>query len=254
MDKVQMKIVTFNLLCDNEEGFAPRLAIAKRRFDAEKPDIIGFQEARPIQQRMLTEALPEYQIIGFGREKDFGGESNCVAVRKDTFTLFGFHQCWLSPTPFVPGTRFEEQSTCPRVVVTTLLKHKDRELPFRFYNTHLDHIGEQARVLGMGQIIARMKADNADWELPMLLTGDMNDTPASPAIRCALEADPYPLEDLSAAADYTFHGNGTVKAPYKIDYIFGSAGTEHSPAYIWDDCVDGKTISDHYPVACDVIL
>lgn len=254
MDKVKIKVVTYNLLCDSAEGFAPRLALAKKRIDAERPDIIGFQEARPAMQKMLEYVLTDYQIVGFGREKDFGGESNCIAFRRDTFTLYGLHQCWLSPTPFVPGTRFEEQSSCPRVCVTTMLKHKDRDLPFRFYNTHLDHIGEHARVLGMSQILARIKADNDDWTLPFVLTGDMNAEPDSQAISDALAFKPYPIIDTTAVLTHSFHNHGKIADGCKIDYIFTSAGIEHCQPYIWDDCENGKFISDHYPVVCDLTI
>ena len=254
MEKVKLKIVTFNVSCDTNERFAPRLELAKRHFAEEKPDIIGFQEPRPGQQQMIAEALPDYTVIGYGREKHFDGESNCVAFKTADFTLLGFHQCWLSPTPFVPGTRFEEQSSCPRVVVTLMLKHKDRDMPFRFYNTHLDHVSDLARVLGMGQILKRMEADNADWELPMILTGDMNAEPYSEAIRAAKNAPKYPLEDMTAELERTFHNYGTDKGNTKIDYIFANKGTEHGIPYCWNDTENGLYISDHYPVACDVII
>lgn len=255
-EQIKIKVVTYNLQCDSPEGFAPRLEIAMKRFHEEKPDIIGFQEARPGQQKMLVDALPEYQIVGFGRDRNFGGESNCVAFRRDTFTLFGFHQCWLSPTPFVPGTRFPHQSDCPRIVCTVMLKHKYLDLPFRYYNTHLDHIDNEARVLGMNQVLDRIKADNADWNLPFILTGDMNAQPEEEPIKNALAFADYPMVDATAALDDigTFHGYFRLKKNIKIDYIFASEAFTGGQPYLWDDCVNGQSISDHYPVACDLTI
>lgn len=253
-NKVKIKVVTYNLKCDTEEGFARRLLLALKRIGDEKPDIIGFQEARPHMQRMLEEALlDEYRVVGFGREADFGGESNCVAFRRDTYRLFGLNQFWLSPTPFIPATRYEEQSSCPRICTTVMLKHRNHTLPFRFYNTHLDHVGEKARVLGMSQILERVKYDNDMWHLGIILTGDMNAEPSSQAIQNALAFDAYPLEDTTVSLKKTFHDFGKLTRDCKIDYIFTDRGTEHSEPYIWDDFTDGLYISDHYPVAVDII-
>ena len=253
MEKVKIKVVTYNLQTGAaNERFLRRFSLSMHRFIDEKPDIIGFQEVMPDQQELLIKWLPDYEIIGFGRDKNFGGESNCVAFRKDTFTLYGFHQCWLSPTPYVPGTRFEEQSSCPRVVVDLLLKHKDRDLPFRYLNTHLDHVGEGARVLGMGQILDRINKDNDEWNLPTILTGDMNAKPTAPAIINAINNEKYPLNDTTANLDYTYNFRNV---KMKIDYIFATKDIEYGESYKWDDRIgDDMMPTDHYPVACDLIV
>lgn len=253
MEKVKIKVCTYNLQVGLAEGFKKRFALSLHRFYDDAPDIIGFQEALKEQQDIIEKWLPEYQVVGFGRGAKFDSESNCVAFRRDKFELYGFHQCWLSPTPYIPGTRFEEQSSCPRVVVDLLLKHKDRDLPFRYFNTHLDHIGEQARVLGMGQILKRIKFDNDLWNLPVILTGDMNALPDSEAIKSAVNFADYPLEDAAAALPYTFRREENGGQP-KIDYIFVSKGTEHSEPYLWEDLKEGVEPSDHYPVVCDIVI
>lgn len=253
-DKIKIKVVMYNLKCDNEEGFARRFALAQTRIKKEKPDIIGFQEALPHMQRMIEKTLDDYTVVGYGRDADFGGESNCVAFRSDTYRLFGLNQCWLSPTPFIPATRFEGQSSCPRILTTVMLKHCDRVFPFRFYNTHLDHVGENARVAGMSQILNIIKSDNDNWRLGIILTGDMNAEPASQTIKNALSFDSYPLTDTTAALKTTFHNFGKLNRSCKIDYIFTDRGTEHYEPYIWDDYSDGIYISDHFPVAVDILI
>lgn len=253
MESVKLKVVTYNVLCSTDEAFSPRWELGRRRILAEQPDVIGFQETRPNQQKMIADSLPDYAVLGFGRDPDFGGESNCIAFRKEVFTLFGFHQCWLSPTPFVPGTRFPEQSPCPRVCVTVMLKHRALPLPIRFYNTHLDHVSEQARVLGMSQVLRRIQADNDDWALPYVLTGDMNARPDSQPIRDALAFSAYPMKDVSANLTDSFHSFGRVTGE-KIDYIFTNTATDASPAVLWDDCENGVYISDHYPVAAELFF
>lgn len=253
-DKINIKTVTYNLKCDSAEGFSKRFAIAEERIKNEKPDIIGFQEALPHMQKIITEKLCGYTVIGYGRDSDFGGESNCVAFRSDLYTLFGFHQFWLSPTPYIPATRFEDQSSCPRVCVSLMLKHQKKADPFRFYNTHLDHVGENARVLGMNQVLKKINSDNNDWKLDFILTGDMNALPDSEAIKNALSNKEFKLHDVTSSLSHTFHNFGKIKNGCKIDYIFVSEGIEHAEPYLWDDCINSMTISDHYPVAADLIL
>ena len=254
-DKIKIKVVTYNLKCDSREGFALRLPIAMTRINTEKPDIIGFQEALPVMYSMLKEALSDnYCFVGFGRDADFGGESNCIAFKRGIFELFGFHQFWLSPTPYIPGSRYEEQSGCPRICVMAMLRHRDRIAPFRFYNTHLDHVGEGARVLGMSQVLRGIKADNDEWRQSIILTGDMNAAPDSRAISDALAFGDYPLTDTTASLTHTFHDFGKLSGGCKIDYIFTDKGNTHSAPYIWDDRADGRFISDHYPVAVDIVL
>jgi endonuclease/exonuclease/phosphatase family metal-dependent hydrolase len=251
---VNIKVVTYNLKCDSETGFKRRLSLAVNRFEHEKPDIIGFQEALPHMQRMLEDTLNEYSFIGFGRDFDFGGESNCVAYRRDTYRLFGYNQFWLSPTPYIPGTRYEGQSSCPRICTSLILKHKNRISPFRVYNTHLDHVSDNARILGMSQILRQIKNDNDNWHLNIILTGDMNAGPSSQPITDVLDFSAYPLKDVTETVKNTFHDFGKLSHDCKIDYIFTDSFTEHSSANIWDDYTDGIYISDHYPVSVDLKL
>lgn len=252
--KLKIKTVTFNLKCDSESGFNRRFASALKRIGTEHPDIIGFQEALPHMQKRIEEQLKEYCVVGFGRESDFGGESNCVAYLKDRYRLFGLDQFWLSPTPYMPGTRFAEQSSCPRICISVILKHCDRFLPFRVYNTHLDHISENARMQGISQILERIKTDNEKWPLNTILTGDMNAEPDTQVISQILSFSAFPLKDTTAAIKNTFHDFGKLTRDCKIDYIFTDECSENSSPYIWDDYTDGLFLSDHYPVAVDIYL
>ena len=102
----------------------------------------------------LRTSLPGYTVLGCGRGKDYRGESMALAYRTDDFELIGLEQFWLSPTPNQPGTRFSgDQSGCPRMVAALTLKHHDAGELLRFYNTHLDHQGPVARLLGATQLM-----------------------------------------------------------------------------------------------------
>lgn len=249
---VTIKVVTFNLRCNTKHDefnmFDNRKGLVLAKIDAEKPDIIGFQEMKPDMRKFLAAHLPEYHIVGRSRSDDYTGEHVDIAYRKDTLEVFGLDFFWLSPTPYVPGSRYEDQSTCPRITTSGIFKHKDLKTPFRMINTHLDHIGESARVLGMTQILNKLTEENAKFRLPTFITGDMNATPDSETIKLTRDYTDMPLVDLTADIPVTFHGFGRTET--KIDYIITDAETAkgHISTKVWDDCNYGLYLSDHHAV------
>ena len=184
---MKIKVVTFNLRMNTHRDginyFFNRAPLILARIREEKPDVIGFQEATQPILEWLKATLTEYTLVGIGRSKDFKSEANPIAFRKDRFELFSFNQFWLSPTPEVPGTRYEEQSDCPRVCCAAKLREIGTTEVIRFYNTHLDHIGEKARLYGMNQIVAYMEEEKAKSAHPVILTGDMNAEPYELSIK-----------------------------------------------------------------------
>ncbi len=250
--KVQLKVVTFNLRCnvtvDEFNMFDNRKGLILSKIDAEKPDIIGFQEMTPGMRKFLVAHLPDYHIVGRSRSADYTGEHVDIAYRRDTLEVQGLDFFWLSPTPYVPGSRYAEQSGCPRITTSGIFKHKDLRTPFRFINTHLDHIGEQARVLGMGQILNKLTEENAKFRLPVFITGDFNATPDSETIGLVNSYADTKLIDMTDKFETTFHAYGTTST--KIDYIFTDEATakSHVDTVLWEDCNFGLYLSDHYPV------
>jgi endonuclease/exonuclease/phosphatase family metal-dependent hydrolase len=227
------------------------------RINAEKPDIIGFQEMTPYIKNFMTRHLTDYHIIGRSRGADFKDEHVDIAYKKETLELQSLDYFWLSPTPYVPASRFEVQSSCPRIVTSAIFKHNDKKTPFRVYNTHLDHVGEPARKLGMDLIIKKIEHDRGRYDLPFFVTGDMNCLPDSPAITALKNYAPdgHNVADLTAAIDGSYHGWGKEKGN-KIDYVFadGITGGNKYSAYLWDDFKFDMYLSDHYPVAVDIEL
>ncbi|MBQ4580295.1 MAG: endonuclease/exonuclease/phosphatase family protein, partial [Clostridia bacterium] len=119
-----MKVVTFNIRgdfgVDGANDFCHRKPLILKKLAEEQPDIIGFQEVLPHVAAWMREALPAYDIVGCGREAALTGEQMTVAFRRDRFRLIEIKTFWLSPTPYVPGSRFQEQSWCPRTATELL--------------------------------------------------------------------------------------------------------------------------------------
>lgn len=241
-----MKIVTFNLRMENPAD-GPHCFTARRetivgRIRAEKPDILGFQEALPAMYDYLREKLPQYTFVGHGRDESYLDEANPIAFRSDRFALKSYATRWLSPTPEVPGSRFpEDQSICPRVFVTAELYDRQTGRVLRIVNTHLDHEGPIARKRGLELIVRETPTD-----LPTLLMGDFNCPSTDPALLPLRDR----FRDMSDGIDLTFHafqGYYNWKTD-KIDYIFATDHFRRESCAIWENGPDGVCLSDHYPV------
>ena len=66
--------MTFNIrydtLDDGANCFEGRKAFIKKFLDREKPDVIGFQEVLPHVRAWLCDNLPDYTVLGMGRNND----------------------------------------------------------------------------------------------------------------------------------------------------------------------------------------
>ena len=254
-----LKIVSFNLRCvwngDGVNCFPNRAAGILLKIWAEKPDVIGFQEGTEENMAFLRENLKGYDIIYNQRNADFGGEGLAVAVRTETVTLLGVDFFWLSETPDVPGSRYAIQSDCPRICQCLLLKKNDTKQLFRVYNNHLDHISDSARILGIKQVMERVAQDSTKFgTVPGFILGDFNAEPGSETIEYCDNYKPYPIKDLTAGMEGTFHDFGRLEQPVKIDFIYTDVKTAEKPYTVtrWTDERCGVYLSDHYPVCLEI--
>ena len=83
-----MKIVTFNIRCpwkdrDGINDFIHRAGLIYDKVEAEKPEVIAFQEIRKPTLELLQKMFPDYSFFGTLREKDYTGEGVYTAIRKD---------------------------------------------------------------------------------------------------------------------------------------------------------------------------
>ena len=246
-----LKLVTFNLRLDTEndgaQAFGYRKSYVLARLREEAPDLVGFQEVLPHMLDWLRGSLDGYTVLGYGRGTDWGDESCPIAFRSDRFELQYFDQQWLSDRPFVPGSRFADQSGCPRVFAVCALRDRAKGGAgrFRFVNTHLDHEREYARAEGTRHIIAELARLGAQTALPYVITGDFNAEPGSEPLTIMAASG---LRDLSAESGVTFHGYGRAKNRSKIDYIMAPAPVESRGTRVWSETRGGLFLSDHYPV------
>ena len=176
-----IKLVTFNIRCDYDQdganSFRFRKPVILKKLAEEKPDVICFQEVLPHVAAWLKENLTEYTVVGCGRSETLEDEQMTVAFRTDRLNLINMETFWLSPTPYVPASRYEEQSICPRVCTEVVLEDLQEKKVFRLCDIHLDHLGVQARTLGLSQILKKMDDAVLFAGAPVILAGDFNAEP-----------------------------------------------------------------------------
>lgn len=251
-----MKIVTYNIRCvykqmDGINSFIHRIGPMFEKINEEKPDVIGFQEVLSSHLTVLEKLLgDEYQIVGQFRNADYSGEGVYTAIKKETCQLLGFETIWLSPTPYVAGSRFDNQSSCPRICLQTLVREKETGRRIRVYNLHLDHISEAAKVEGITAALSFMDDYSKRDGFPAIILGDFNATPDSKTVKICKEKGG--LIDATENVKVSFHHFGTEEL--KIDYIFLSSELNKTakPAKAWDETFNTIFLSDHYPVEVEL--
>ena len=249
-----MRFVTFNLRYDNqwdgENRFCFRQPLILRVIEAEKPDVICFQEVLPHMAAWLKKNLKDYYIIGCPRGERLDGEQVSVAFRKEGYQLLEMSSFWLSETPAVPGSRYPDQSDCPRTCTDAVLLEEAGGQVFRVMNTHLDHVGKEARERGLRQILRRAETEAFFRHAPVILAGDFNAEPDSEEM--ALLTESHDLVQITREIGGTWHNFGREERPKQIDYIVLRGHVICDGIRKWTQQENGVWLSDHYPVCADL--
>lgn len=252
----RLKVVTFNIRgdfgVDGENNFYRRKPMILEKIACEQPDIVGFQEVMPLVADWLRENMKDYYVVGCGRGANLDDEQATIAFKKDRFNLIEMRTFWLSETPYVPASRYQEQSDCPRVSTEVVLMEKRTGKVLRVLNTHLDHIGVGARQLGLRQILNHLKNAQLFPDAPAILMGDFNAWPDGEEMKVFDEFPGY--TNTVEGIGITYHGYKKAKYPECIDYIYICGAIESCGAEKWIDEKDGVFLSDHYPVCAELVL
>ena len=183
-----ISVVTFNIRCvwkngDGKNSFVHRAGMVYDKIINELPDVILFQEVQEEHLKLLERMLPEYMFISHFRDEEYAGEGLYSAILKEKIQLVGFESYWLSPTPYVAGSRFKKQSEIPRICITLKLRDRLTNNLFRTVNVHLDHISDEARIEGIQLVLETVYDRNLTDDIPTLIAGDFNAEPESETIK-----------------------------------------------------------------------
>lgn len=185
-------------------------------------DIFGTQEGFKSQLEDLRKELPGYEYIGVGRDDGKeAGEHSAIFYRTDLFDLLDHGDFWLSETPDKPGLGWD--AACVRICTWGKFLHKPSGKEFMFFNLHMDHVGEVARVESAKLVKQRIKEIGGG--IPAFVTGDFNVDQTTP-VYSTFVGDGS-LKDSYEATDFRYALNGTFNnyssddfTESRIDHIF----------------------------------
>lgn len=219
------------------------------------PDVIGTQEVfTPFQDVYLEENLPEYANVGIARngEGALFSEKNLILYKKDKFTLLDSGTFWLSDTPDTVSKGWD--GDCYRICTYALLKDNKTEKVFKFFNTHFDHKGLEARQKGAALVLDTV----VNCGYPAILTGDFNFHETDPNY----ESMTLELEDTKYVADSTmsygtYHGYSEADLSAKTPIDFCLITPDHFSVESYEVLYGkhfGVFTSDHFAVKVEMSL
>ncbi|MEM7381787.1 MAG: endonuclease/exonuclease/phosphatase family protein, partial [Bacteroidota bacterium] len=177
--------MTYNIRYDNpKDGLSSwdnRKAMLISQLNFYTPDVFGTQEAMAHQLADIKSGLKGYEFTGKGRDDGKeAGEFSAIFYNSKSLELLKGETFWLSETPDKPSKGWD--AALNRVCTYGLFRTKKDQKEFYVFNTHFDHIGEQARSESVYLILRKIDEINKE-DLPVVVMGDLNLEPDHQAIQ-----------------------------------------------------------------------
>jgi endonuclease/exonuclease/phosphatase family metal-dependent hydrolase len=262
----QLTVISFNIRYDNPNDSLNAWTFRKGSLIAfmknQNPDILSLQEVLHHQlldvDSLLNVDQPagvEYAWIGVGREDGKEAGEYCpIFYNKKQYKVLAWETRWLSPTSSIPSTGWD--AALPRIATIAKFQEFKSKREFVVINTHLDHLGEQAR-LNSAKLIVTWLDTLAEDGTPVLLMGDFNGDRKSSPIRWINASQRLLIaNDMKTTFPRgTFNGfrdsvtsHQTQRGP-EIDFIFYSNHFNLLSSTVdYTQRGPGLFLSDHFPV------
>ena len=217
-------------------------------------DILCVQEALKDQVDYILKDSP-FEMEGVGRDDgQTKGEYTAIYYNKDRFKKQDSGTFWLSETPEKPSKGWDAHII--RICTWVKLFDKNTKKDFFVFNTHYDHMGVSAREKSSELI--KNKIQQIAGKSPVILTGDLNTTPATPPIS-VLKTFLKDTKEVSKSKPYGPEGTFSAfkfdaELKERIDYIFVNDRVEVLKYAVLSDSKDQRYPSDHLPVLVKVVL
>ena len=284
-DDYKLKIMSFNVQV--ESGSKVRADIRADMLydllDEYMPDSIGLQEVTPLWDGMMKNFIFNDSYACVGEQRAPGQEASLIYYRTDKFELVDSGTFWLSDTPDVKGSKFDE-SLYIRICTWAHLRDRATGKEYVHVNTHLDNLGSSdGRSLRTKQITVILRFIQRFGDIPMVMTGDLNQAAVnsenkqyavyktltgakafkledgteaySPFSNARYDAPDNMPEGFCASMTASHDPNGTKYNPAKepIDYVLYTKNSLTALSYklrLYDRC--GMYLSDHLPVISEI--
>src|ERR1044072_3721252 len=195
----ELKVMTFNIRYntknDSLNAWPYRKDKAASQILFHNVHILGVQEALHDQIMDLVKSLPRYKYIGVGRDDGkTKGEYSAIFYDTTRLKLLESATFWLSLTPEVPGSKGWD-ANITRIVTWGKFRDIKTKKVFFVFNTHFDHIGQEAR-RESAKLLKKKVKEIAGNNL-VLITGDFNAKPSDEPIKILVD-DPDKFTDSKA--------------------------------------------------------
>ena len=257
----QFNIISFNIRYntpnDGINAWPNRIEMVNGLLNFYEPGIFGLQEALYGQIQDIQKGLPDYKWFGVGRDDgDKAGEFIPIFYNTKKFILIESGHFWLAEDCDKPGLGWD--AACNRITTWGKFQSKVTGKKFFVFNTHFDHMGNEARKNSAKLIHEKINEFTANSGLPVILTGDFNLTPETEPI-AMIKRYLSDSREVSEEAPYgpvgTYNGfKPGSEGERRIDYIFVNDKVKVLKYAAISDTKENRSPSDHLPVFVKVQL
>lgn len=261
--QVPLKVMTFNIRYNNPDDSANAWPNRKDKVASEilflGANTLGVQEALNDQVQDLQQRLPQYKMIGAGRDDGkTKGEYSAIFYDTARLQLLKSETFWLSETPTVAG-HIGWDGACTRIVTWGKFRDRKTNKVFYHFNTHFDHRGKIARRESAKLLL--QKVHQISGKEAAVITGDFNALPSDEPIQIITSpGNPLHLTDSKAISKTphfgpagTFNGwNIAETDDQPIDYIFLKGKYDVLKHASISETWGGRYASDHFAVYAEI--
>lgn len=252
----EIRVMSCNLRCitpldPGKKSWFYRADLIVNNIEKENPGIIGFQEATKLQYKYMCDTLTGYDSVIEFRDKSIISEGCPIFYRTDLYELIDKGSFWLSETPDMMSKDWD--AACYRICSYVILKEKASGKEFVVFNTHLDHVSDEARINGIAVVLDKIEQFGS---LPSMIMGDFNAAEGSQTYESATESfldAKYQTENTMESC--TYEGYGASLGGKAIDHLMISkTGLEVKSYKVVTDIYDGVYPSDHFQLSVVLTL
>lgn len=243
--------MTYNLRYNNpgdkENCWEYRKAEVADMLHRYEPDILGIQEGLQDQVLYLDSTLVDYSYTGVGRDDGkTKGEYSAIFYNTKRFHLLYTKTYWLSDTPDTVSVGWD--AAMERIATFAMFSDLTKGDTLYVFNTHMDHIGVQARE-NSARLILRIIEQRHLGDKRLVVMGDFNATPEETPVLLFSEKLQCAYRETKQSTPGTFNAfNISQPVTKRIDYIFTNKLSVKHYLHIDDRRKNNLWLSDHLPV------
>ena len=249
-----VRVASFNVQTAGEGSnfMLFRIGAVTKTIEKYAPDSFGVQEAHAGWLLAIKAALPAYDYVGISRDGYIFDEFSAIFYRSDKYDVVDSGTFWLSETPERPSIGWD--AALNRICTWAVLRNKETGECYAHVNTHLDHVGEQARQNSVQLLLDKV----AELGLPTVCTGDFNaaeGTAVYNEMTAVLGDSKYLAPDTMSMGTFNGFDMEGLEDKLPIDFLFVTEDTVKPMVYrVVTDLVNGRIPSDHCMIYTDVLI